>query len=89
MESAELPKWKCHKEVKADRIVKITPGWHAAPTHAEYGDRWVLACGLEVLATRDLTARGTPQVGDYFVQYDDGYQSWSPAKAFEEGYTRL
>jgi hypothetical protein len=30
-----------------------------------------------------------PQVGGYFVQYDDGYISFSPAKAFEEGYTRL
>ena len=25
-------------------------------------------------------------IGGYFVQYADGYQSWSPAKAFEDGY---
>jgi len=30
-----------------------------------------------------------PEVGGYFVQYEDGYKSYSPAKAFEEGYTRL
>jgi hypothetical protein len=30
-----------------------------------------------------------PEVGGYYVQYDDGYKSFSPAKAFEEGYTRL
>jgi hypothetical protein len=30
-----------------------------------------------------------PEVGGYFVQYDDGYKSFSPAKAFEEGYTRI
>ena len=25
----------------------------------------------------------------YFIEYDDGYQSWSPTKAFEEGYTLI
>jgi hypothetical protein len=30
-----------------------------------------------------------PQPGGYFVVYKDGYKSFSPAKAFEEGYTRI
>jgi len=30
-----------------------------------------------------------PQVGGYYVVYADGYKSWSPAQAFEEGYTRV
>jgi hypothetical protein len=30
-----------------------------------------------------------PEPGGYYVVYDDGYKSFSPAKAFEEGYTRL
>lgn len=25
--------------------------------------------------------------GGYYVEYEDGYVSWSPTKAFEEGYT--
>lgn len=29
-----------------------------------------------------------PQVGGYYIVYADGYKSWSPAQAFEEGYTR-
>ena len=28
-----------------------------------------------------------PEPGGYFVVYEDGYESFSPAKAFEEGYT--
>lgn len=28
-----------------------------------------------------------PAAGGYFVVYDDGYQSFSPGKAFEEGYS--
>ena len=35
----------------------------------------------------DFFGRGTPEPGDYFVQYDDGYVSWSPKKQFEDGYT--
>jgi hypothetical protein len=30
-----------------------------------------------------------PLVGGYFVLYADGYESFSPAAAFEEGYTRI
>lgn len=30
-----------------------------------------------------------PKVGGYFVVYDDGYKSFSPAKPFEEGYSRV
>ena len=33
--------------------------------------------------------RGRPDVGDYVVIYEDGYKSWSPAAAFEAGYSRL
>lgn len=31
----------------------------------------------------------TNLVGGYFVQYADGYQSWSPAAAFESGYKEI
>ena len=30
-----------------------------------------------------------PHAGGYYVVYDDGYKSFSPAKAFEEGYRLL
>lgn len=30
-----------------------------------------------------------PQVGGYFVVYEDGYRSFSPAEAFEAGYSRI
>lgn len=29
-----------------------------------------------------------PEAGGYYVVYENGYKSWSPAKAFEDGYTR-
>jgi hypothetical protein len=30
-----------------------------------------------------------PRPGGYFVEYADGYRSFSPAEAFEAGYTRI
>ena len=30
-----------------------------------------------------------PEVGGYYVVYEDGYKSFSPAGAFESGYTPL
>ena len=30
-----------------------------------------------------------PKVGGYYVVYKDGYKSFSPAQAFEEGYSRV
>jgi hypothetical protein len=37
----------------------------------------------------DFITKHKPEAGGYFVVYDDGYASFSPAKAFEEGYTQL
>ncbi len=34
-------------------------------------------------------AKHNPEVGGYWVRYDDGYESFSPAAAFEEGYSRV
>lgn len=34
-------------------------------------------------------AKHKPEVGGYFVVYNDGYESFSPAQAFEEGYTLI
>ncbi len=34
-------------------------------------------------------AKHEPQVGGYYVVYEDGYTSFSPADAFEKGYTKI
>jgi hypothetical protein len=36
----------------------------------------------------EIFARYVPVPGDFYVVYADGYQSFSPRKAFLEGYTR-
>ncbi len=39
--------------------------------------------------TAEFLSKHKPEAGGYFVLYADGYTSFSPAKAFEEGYTLL
>lgn len=76
-----LPKWKCHKIVEADKITGIAPG----------GKSLFLESSGEIEISDEMFNRlvGISPVGGYFVRYSDGYESWSPAKAFEEGYARL
>lgn len=42
-----------------------------------------------IRVTAEYVAKHKPQPGGYYVVYDDGYESFSPGKAFEEGYTRI
>ena len=92
--SAELPRYKCHKEVWALKIAEI----HQAPADQER----VYASGDWYLVPEDrhyapicvghdeFIVKHKPQAGGYYVVYPpDGYASFSPAKPFEDGYSRL
>jgi hypothetical protein len=37
--------------------------------------------------SRSYVVKHNPKVGGYYVVYKDGYESFSPADAFEDGYT--
>ena len=37
----------------------------------------------------EFVTKHKPQAGGYFVVYDDGYKSYSPAAAFESGYSLI
>lgn len=89
--SAQMPKYKCHKEVWAlkiksisfddieeksisvnEEIATITPEEEGyAPFRVSFG----------------YCNKHNPQKGGYYVVYKDGYQSFSPADVFEEGYS--
>ena len=40
-----------------------------------------------VTVSAAYVAKHSPKGGGYYVRYADGYESWSPADAFEGGYT--
>lgn len=75
-----MDNYRCHKLVRAGRIV----GLHAVPG----GAILALADGEGHQVSNDwLVKHGTALEGGYLVDYEDGYRSWSPAQAFEQGYT--
>lgn len=83
-----LPLWKSHKIVAAAMIGKVTlPEGHyrLAPLTLEFDD----GTSRDLLVTIDYIEKHKPQAGGYFVRYDDGYASFSPAAAFEAGYTAM
>ncbi len=85
---SELPKWKSHKTVEAFKIDQIE---HHLVDIGEYEQisATLNGFGYSVDVNLRYTEKHKPQVGGYYVRYADGYESFSPAKAFEEGYTRV
>lgn len=85
--SAEMPKYKCHKEVWALKLedVKVyndLNGKHFAlyPEDKRYEPFFV---------EKDWFQKHSPEKGGYYVVYQGGYASYSPAADFESGYTLI
>lgn len=79
----EMPRYRSHKLVRALKIKKIlhhdnNPGATIHPADEGYASFQVDA---------EYLNKHKPHEGGYYVVYEDGYRSFSPAKAFEDGYT--
>ncbi len=86
-----MPKYKCHKYVWALKIKAIKVDGEGEDRESDGSA--IITPEEEGYASFKVSAeymhKHKPQVGGYYVQYDDGYESFSPAKAFEDGYTRV
>ena len=82
--TAELPKYKCHKVVHALKIghLVVSPGtgYDMIPEDGRFGSVYLDAAYME---------KHNPKPGGYYVVYEDGYKSFSPAEVFEGGYTLM
>jgi len=85
---AELPRYKCHKEVWALKIKEIHPG-RADGKGPGQTLHFEDARYAPMSMSDEWVGRTKPEAGGYYVQYKDGYQSYSPAAAFEDGYTLI
>lgn len=83
-----LPRYVCHKEVEAVKIRGIE--YRAFP--GQTGLYVITACepGIEpITVPASWQDKHGAKAGGYFVRYKDGYESYSPARAFEEGYAAV
>lgn len=83
---AEMPKYKCHKEVWAFKIKEIE-------LSRVDENQYIITPEEKSFSTfnvqKEYVEKHKPEVGGYYVVYKDGYKSFSPAKAFEDGYTKI
>lgn len=81
-----LATFDCHKTVHAGKIKFVQT--NGARQHIVVED--CKGASHTIHVQHDFFGRGTPQVGDYYVVYDLGeHESWSPARTFLGGYTRI
>jgi hypothetical protein len=91
--SAQMPRYVAHKKVWALKIAELALeapsgdigeagplGAIITPADSRYAPFKVDAAYVE---------KHSPKLGGYYVVYEDGYKSFSPAEAFEQGYTAL
>lgn len=82
--STPMPKYRCHKEVSALKLGAVisaeTGMWFLVPTENRFAP---------ILVSGYWHDKHMPEAGGYYVQYADGYTSYSPATAFEDGYTLI
>jgi hypothetical protein len=84
----KLPVYISHKKVRALEIRSIGHYSQKPDPGAELMREIVFAdpAFRPIDVPAEMFARYTPMPGDYYVVYDDGYASFSPRKAFLEGY---
>ena len=88
--SSEMPKYRSHKEVWALKILEVR---NDTPSNQDDDGSRTIVPADEGFAPfrveREYVQKHNPEAGGYYVVYQDGYISWSPAEAFESGYTRI
>jgi hypothetical protein len=90
-----LPLYQCHKIVGAVKIGQIdhkpNPDLTGRSAASSYGA--VITPEIYPLIPFEVSPtyilRHKPEVGGYYIRYEDGYESFSPAKAFEDGYSLI
>lgn len=79
----ELPVYICHKRVRALEIAAVANIEGTVQfSFKEEGHEPLCVVGYDPIIRRYM-----PVAGDFYVVYEDGYQSFSPRKAFLEGHT--
>lgn len=77
-----LRRYKCHKQVLAAKILKVE--------EIAFSDTYDIRLKTDA-GNVDVPAgwahKHKPRSGGYYVRYEDGYTSYSPAAAFEAGYS--
>lgn len=81
-----LKSYTCHKSVTAAEITSV--GNYLTNRSGELVRAITLEGNVTIELPDPMFVRYLPGPGDFLVVYEDGYKSFSPRKAFLDGYTR-
>ena len=81
-----LPRYRSHKVVQALKLRAVLRNQRADGTALLVPEEEGF---IPFRVSRAYLLKHDPQPCGYYVRYQDGYESWSPAPAFEEGYRRI
>lgn len=87
----EMPRYLCHKEVHALKIAKIVHDGEEQNCESD-GTAMITPADEGYAPFKvdcEFMNKHKPVVGGYYVVYEDGYKSFSPAEAFESGYSKI
>lgn len=77
-----MQRYQSHKIVEAFKVME-----------AEVQGEWMIVWNGDRSETLSIETKRCPlpseTLGGYAIRYPDGFTSWSPAKAFEEGYVGI
>lgn len=80
----EMPKYKCHKVVHAVKLHTLQEEEDGSGILEPHDFAY-----QKFSVSKEYMDKHDPQCGGYYVVYEDGYESYSPAEAFEAGYTLI
>ncbi len=86
----EMPRYQCHKKVWAFKIAALKDP--TKPGEESDGSRIIIPADPGYAPFRvdhAYVTKHKPVEGGYYVVYEDGYKSFSPAKVFEDGYAKI
>lgn len=79
----ELPRYQCHKQVHALKVAQLMENPRGFELHFEDQSY------VPMQFPHEWIVKHAAHAGGYFVWYADGHKSFSPADAFEAGYTLI
>ncbi len=88
----QMPQYQSHKKVWALKIKSIVRDGAAENVEVIYGKATITPEEegyAPVKVSAEYMDKHKPQVGGYYVLYEGGYESWSPAIEFEKGYSKI
>ena len=80
----EFPLYQSHKKVRALEINNLEVHIDEGTAKLTFADKSYDSITISLA----MITRYVPISGDFYVVYEDSYESFSPRKAFLEGYTK-